>query len=141
MKKYALGNWKGSGKDGSGTITTQSEQMKQVKICFSSRFEDGKGTNPEELLAAAHVGCFTMKLSFLISEAGFIPENIDSRCDITLDLEKAIISLSHITLKATIPGITLEKFNEVVEDAKENCPVSKLFNSEITIEAILVEAN
>ena len=137
MKRFATANWKGTGKEGKGLISTQSTVLENTQYAFGSRFEDGKGTNPEELAAAAHAGCFTMKLSFNLTGAGFPPDNIDTKCDITLDPAKGEITESHLTVKATIPGITKEKFDELVADAKANCPLSKLFNTNITYEATL----
>lgn len=137
MKRYATANWKGTGKEGKGNITTQSKVLEQAQYSFGSRFEEGIGTNPEELIAAAHSGCFTMKLSFNLTKAGFTPENIDTRCDITLDADKGEISTSHLTVKAKVPGISKEQFEEQVTDAKLNCPVSKLLKANITCEATL----
>src|SRR6218665_2210876 len=135
MKRYATANWKGTGKEGKGSISTQSNALSNAAYSFSSRFADGPGTDPEELAAAAHAGCFTMKLSFNLSTAGFAPDNIDTRCDITLDPAKGEITQSHLTVKAKVPGISKEKFDELVADAKANCPLSKLFNTNITYEA------
>lgn len=137
MKRYATANWKGTGKEGKGNITAQSKILEQAQYSFGSRFEEGVGTNPEELIAAAHSGCFTMKLSFNLTKAGFTPENIDTRCDITLDADKGEISTSHLTVKAKVPGISKEQFEELVTDAKLNCPVSKLLKATITCEATL----
>jgi osmotically inducible protein OsmC len=137
MKRFATANWKGTGKEGKGLISSQSTILDNTQYGFTSRFADGKGTNPEELLAAAHAGCFTMKLSFNLTEAGFTPENIDTRCEITLDMTSGTITTSHLIITATVPGVTKEKFDELVADAKANCPVSKLFNAEISYEATL----
>jgi osmotically inducible protein OsmC len=137
MKRYATANWKGTGKDGKGNLTTQSTVLNKNQYSYVSRFEEGIGTNPEELIAAAHAGCFTMKLSFLLTDAGFTPENIDTRCDITLDAAKGEITLSHLTINAKVPGINKQKFDELVSNAKDNCPVSKLLRSTISYEATL----
>ncbi|HEX8515314.1 MAG TPA: OsmC family protein [Bacteroidia bacterium] len=137
MKRYATANWKGTGKEGKGHITTQSTVLDETQYAFGSRFEDGAGTNPEELIAAAHAGCFTMKLSFNLTKAGFPPENIDTRCEITLDAEKGMISTSGLTVTAKVPGISKDQFDEQVADAKSNCPVSKLLNATISCEAKL----
>jgi len=102
---------------------------------FSSRFEEGIGTNPEELVAAAHAGCFTMKLSFNLSDAGFPPENILTKA--TLTFENGAVTLIHLDTKVIVPGITNDRFNELVEDAKLNCPISKLLNTTITLNAVL----
>ena len=133
MKRFATANWKGSGKEGKGTNTTQSGVLKDTQYSFNSRFAEGIGTNPEELIAAAHAGCFTMKLSFVIGAAGFTPDNIDTKCTITLG-EGAITS-SHLEVKATVPGMDAAKFAECAADAKANCPISKLLNTEITMDA------
>lgn len=135
MKRYATANWKGTGKEGKGTNTTQSGVLKDTQYSFSSRFEEGIGTNPEELVAAAHAGCFTMKLSFDLNAAGFTADNIDTKCTITF--ENGAITESHLDVKATIPNIDAAKFAEVAAGAKANCPISKLLNTNITMEAAL----
>ncbi|MBN8876352.1 MAG: OsmC family peroxiredoxin [Chitinophagaceae bacterium] len=135
MKRYATANWKGTGKEGKGTNTTQSGVLKDTQYSFSSRFEDGIGTNPEELVAAAHAGCFTMKLSFDLNAAGFTADNIDTKCTITL--ENGAITESHLEVKAKVPGIDAAKFAEVVAGSKANCPISKLLNTNITMDASL----
>lgn len=140
MKRFATANWQGTGKEGKGHISTQSTVLNKTQYSFGTRFADGVGTNPEELVAAAHAGCFTMKLSFNLTGAGFTPDNIDTRCDITLDTEKGAITESHLKVNAKVPGITKEKFEELVAHAKENCPISKLYNTTITYEATLGEA-
>ena len=137
MKRFATANWQGTGKEGKGSLTSQSTVLNKTQYSFGSRFEEGVGTNPEELAAAAHAGCFTMKLSFNLSGAGFPPANIDTKCDITLDPAKGEITSSHLTVKASVPGISKEKFDELVADAKANCPISKLYKTEITYEASL----
>lgn len=137
MKRYATANWQGTGKEGKGDLSLQSKVLTKTQYNFSSRFEEGIGTNPEELIAAAHAGCFSMKLSFLLTDAGFPPANIDTRCEITLDAAKGIISLSHLKVNATIPGIKKDQFDELVANAKENCPISMLLNTTITCEATL----
>ncbi|MES1222303.1 MAG: OsmC family protein [Bacteroidota bacterium] len=135
MKRNATAVWNGSGKEGSGHLTTQSTTLNKTQYSFSSRFEEGVGTNPEELVAAAHAGCFSMKLSFVLGAAGFTPDEIQTRCDITLD--NGAITESHLTVSAKIPGINEEQFNAAVADAKANCPISKLLNTNITHEAVL----
>jgi osmotically inducible protein OsmC len=136
MKRTATANWKGSGKDGKGTTSTQSGVLNNTQYSFLSRFEEGIGTNPEELIAAAHSGCFTMKLSFVLNEAGFTADNIDTKCLITF--ENGAITQSHLEVSATVPGIDEAAFSNAVLDAKENCPISKLLNTTITIEYKLV---
>lgn len=135
MKRNATAVWNGSGKEGSGHLTTQSTTLSKTQYSFSSRFENGVGTNPEELVAAAHAGCFSMKLSFVLGAAGFTPEEINTRCDITL--ADGSITESHLTVSAKIPGINKEQFDAAVADAKANCPISKLLNTNITHEATL----
>jgi peroxiredoxin, OsmC subfamily len=136
MKRTATAIWNGSGKDGKGTLTTQSTTLKNAQYSYSSRFEEGVGTNPEELIAAAHAGCFAMKLSFVLQALGITPDSLDVQGEITLD--NGAITQSHLTLKAKIPGITQIQFKEATEDAKLNCPVSKLLNTNITLDATLV---
>jgi osmotically inducible protein OsmC len=135
MKRTADANWQGTGKEGKGTVSTQSGVLSNTAYSYKSRFEEGTGTNPEELIAAAHAGCFTMKLSFLLSGAGFTPENIDTKATITLD--NGAITSSHLVVKVSAPGLEKEKFDELAADAKANCPISKLLNTEITMEASL----
>ena len=135
MIRNATAVWHGSGKEGSGNLTTQSTVLDKTQYSYKSRFEEGVGTNPEELVAAAHAGCFTMKLSFVLGEGGFTPEEIETKCDITF--VNGVITKSHLTVKAKVPEITAEKFEASVKDAKENCPISKLLNTEITYEATL----
>ncbi len=135
MKRHATAVWNGSGKEGKGHLSTQSTTLSNTQYSYSSRFEEGVGTNPEELVAAAHAGCFSMKLSFVLGAAGFTPDAISTRCDITLADGK--ITQSHLAVTATIPGINQEQFNAAVLDAKMNCPISKSLNTEITHEAVL----
>ena len=135
MKRSSNANWKGSGKEGKGTVTADSGIFSNVSISYHTRFEEVKGTSPEELAAAAHAGCYSMKLSFVLGAAGFTPDNIDTRCTITL--ENGTITESHLDVKATVPGIDDAKFQECVEDAKKNCPISKLYNTNITATANL----
>lgn len=135
MARKATAVWKGSGKEGSGHLSTQSTVLNQTQYSFNSRFADGVGTNPEELIAAAHAGCFTMKLSFVLGEAGFTPEELTTECAITF--ENGVITQSALTLKAKIPGISKEKFDACAQDAKANCPVSKVLNTDITLTASL----
>lgn len=135
MKRNATAVWNGSGKEGNGHLTTQSTTLNKTQYSFNSRFADGVGTNPEELVAAAHAGCFTMKLTFVLNEAGFVPDELTTRCDITLD--NGAITLSELNVTGKIPGITAEKFQECAENAKENCPISKLYNCEKKLTATL----
>jgi osmotically inducible protein OsmC len=135
MKRNATAVWNGTGKEGTGHLTTQSTTLNNTQYSFSSRFADGVGTNPEELAAAAHAGCFTMKLSFVLNAAGFTADEISTKCDVTL--EDGAITESHLHVVAKIPGISKEQFDASVADAKANCPISKLFNTNITHEATL----
>ncbi len=138
MKRTATAVWNGSGKEGSGHLTTQSTVLSNTQYSFNSRFAEGVGTNPEELVAAAHAGCFCMKLSFVLGAAGFTPGSLEATCTITLSPEKGAVTNSHLALKATVPGISKEKFDECVADAKANCPISKLLNAEISVESELI---
>ena len=135
MKRKATAVWQGTGKEGKGHLTTQTGVLDKTQYSFSSRFEDGKGTNPEELIAAAHAGCFAMKLSFNLSGADFPPKELNVEGIITL--EDGAIKQSKLILKATVDGISKEKFDELVKDAEKNCPVSKLLNTEIVVESTL----
>lgn len=135
MKRQATAVWNGSGKEGNGHLTTQSTTLNQTQYSFNSRFAEGVGTNPEELMAAAHAGCFTMKLSFVLGAAGFTPESLETKCTITL--EDGVITSSHLQLTAKVPGISPEKFQECAAEAKANCPVSKAYNMAISLEAVL----
>ncbi len=135
MNRHATAVWHGNGKEGSGDLTTQSNVLNKVQYSYKSRFEEGIGTNPEELIAAAHAGCFTMKLTFGLNAAGFTPEQISTQCDITL--ADGAITKSQLKVTAKVQGIDQQKFDECAQDAKENCPVSKLLNTEISMEANL----
>lgn len=135
MKRTATAIWNGSGKDGKGNLTTQSNTLNKTQYSYKSRFEEGTGTNPEELIAAAHAGCYTMKLSFVLGGAGFEPESLETTCEITLD--NGTITTSHLTVKAKVPNISADKFKECAEDAKANCPVSKALNLTISMDASL----
>ena len=133
--KSATAVWNGSGKEGTGHLTTQSTVLNKTQYSFKSRFADGVGTNPEELIAAAHAGCFTMKLTFVLGEAGFTPEEIETKCDVTL--ADGAITQSHLIVKAKIPGITKESFDACAANAKANCPISKVLNTNISMDASL----
>ena len=135
MNRHATAVWRGTGKEGIGDLTTQSAALNKVQYSYKSRFEEGTGTNPEELIAAAHAGCFSMKLSFVLNAAGFTPDEITTVCHITLT--DGTITKSHLKCSVKITGIDKQKFEECAEDAKKNCPVSKLLNAEITLEAAL----
>ena len=137
MKRNATAVWNGTGKEGTGNLTTQSTTLNKTQYSFNSRFAEGVGTNPEELVAAAHAGCFSMKLSFVLGAAGFTADEISTKCDITIDPAAGAITESHLTVSAKIPGISKEQFDAAVADAKANCPISKLLNANITHEAVL----
>ena len=135
MKRHATAVWNGTGKEGTGHLSSQSTVLDKTQYSFSSRFENGVGTNPEELVAAAHAGCFSMKLAFVLNAAGFTADQIETRCDITL--ENGAITESHLSVKASVPAISKEQFDAAVADAKANCPISKSLNTNITHEATL----
>ncbi len=135
MKRNAPAVWNGSGKEGGGHLSTQSTVLNQTQYSYKSRFEEGVGTNPEELMAAAHAGCFTMKLSFVLGGAGFTPDSIETTCTITL--ENGAITSSHLVAKASVPNITPEQFQQCADEAKRDCPVSKAYNMDITLDASL----
>lgn len=136
ITRKAKANWKGTGMDGKGTISTQSTTLDNAQLSFKTRFAEGVGTNPEELIAAAHSGCFTMQLSFLLSEAGFIPEDLNTEAKVTL--EDGTITSIQLELTGKVPGISEDQFNEIAQKAKQICPVSKLLNAEITLSAALL---
>jgi len=133
--RRANANWKGTGMEGKGTVSTQSTTLNEAQLSFKTRFEEGVGTNPEELIAAAHSGCFTMQLSFLLSEAGFVPENLDTTAKVTF--EDGTITLIQLELNGKVPGISEEDFQKAAQKAKEICPISKLLNTEITLSVTL----
>ena len=135
MKRNATAVWNGSGKEGKGTLSSQSGTLKDTQYSFKSRFEEGTGTNPEELIAAAHAGCFTMKLTFVLGEAGFTPDKLETTS--TINFENGVLTESHLTVNGKVPGIDKEKFEAAVKDAEANCPISKVLNLKITSEATL----
>ena len=139
MQRSAEAQWRGDLKSGAGTISTASDTLSQTPYSFHSRFEQGKGTNPEELLAAAHAGCFTMAVSAQLAQAGLKADSLNTTCRITLDKTDGGFGIteSHLELKAKIPGATKEAFEKATEAAKAGCPVSKLFNTKITLDARL----
>lgn len=139
MNKTATAHWEGSLKEGKGTLSTESGALEYSPYGFNTRFEDGPGTNPEELIGAAHAGCFSMAFSMLLGEAGFTPEKIATNASVTLEKldDGFAITAVHLDLQARIPGIELAQFEEIAEKAKTGCPVSKLLNAEITLEKSL----
>jgi osmotically inducible protein OsmC len=140
MDRSASAVWQGSLKEGKGTISTQSGTLKETQYSFGARFADGVGTNPEELIAAAHAGCFTMALSAQFTEAGFTADSIETTAVLTLDLHgKPTITKIHLTTKAKVPGIDPAKFAELAHNAEVGCPVSRVLQAaEITLDAHLV---
>ncbi len=135
MKRRATAVWNGSGKEGKGHLTTQSTVLNQTQYSFGSRFEEGIGTNPEELVGAAHAGCFSMKLAFNLQEAGFTATELKTEAEIVF--EDGTVVASNLTLAAKIDGIDQAKFDELVKDAEANCPISRLLNTKITVTATL----
>lgn len=133
--RQASANWKGTGMEGIGTISTQSTTLDNAQLSFKTRFAEGVGTNPEELIGAAHAGCFSMQFSFLLNEAGFTADNIDTIAKVTF--EDGTITTITLALTATIPNITEEQFQTTALAAKEKCPISRLLNAEITLTATL----
>lgn len=134
--RSAKAQWKGSGKDGKGTMSTESTVLQDAQYSFNTRFEDGKGTNPEELIGAAHAGCFSMQLSFLLGEAGFTPTTLD--VDAKVEFKDGEIVKVTLDLKGDVPNIKADEFNKIANKAKEVCPVSKLLNAEIVLNASLL---
>jgi osmotically inducible protein OsmC len=140
MTTYGTARWQGGLKDGNGAISTKSGALTDYPYGFASRFEGKPGTNPEELIGAAHAGCFTMALSLILGEAGFTATEMDTKAEITLEKKDDgfAITKSHLILKAKIPGLDEAKFKELTAMAEKGCPVSKLLKAEITLDATLV---
>ena len=140
MKRKASARWQGTAKEGSGTLSTQSGTLDEVPYSFVARFGDGKGTNPEELIAAAHAGCFTMALSFALNNGGFTADAIDTEANLTMDQVNGnwTVTAVHLTTRARVPKIEAPKFAEFASNAKANCPISRLLNATITLDAALV---
>jgi osmotically inducible protein OsmC len=139
IKRRASAAWQGTGQDGKGHLTTQSGTLKDTPYSFTARFGDGQGTNPEELIAAAHAGCFAMATAFELSGAGHPPDSLQAEATVILEQDGPgwKISASHLVLRGRVPGIDAATFQKIVAGAKANCPVSKLLNAEITLEATL----
>lgn len=135
IKRNATAVWNGIGKEGKGHLSTQSGVLSETQYSFGTRFENGVGTNPEELVAAAHSGCFTMQLSFFLNEKGFTADTLTTKCVITF--EDGSITGSHLTIEGKVPDISESEFQELVTKAEKNCPISKLLNTTITSEAKL----
>ena len=137
MVRTATAVWTGSGKEGTGKMSTETSVLKDATYGYKSRFETGPGTNPEELIAAAHAGCFSMKLSFVLNEMGFTPDSLKAKCEVTF--EKGSVTKSHLIVEGKVPGIDENKFQEAVKNAEQNCPISKLLNTAISSEGKLVK--
>ena len=135
MKRSANAVWNGSGKEGTGRLQSDSGVLNEKAYSYKTRFENDPGTNPEELIAAAHAGCFSMKLSFILGAKGFTPERINTKGTVTL--ENGTITNSHLDVTAKVPGVSAEQFKDAAEEAKRECPVSKLLNASITLDARL----
>ncbi|NCT68643.1 MAG: OsmC family protein [Rhodanobacteraceae bacterium] len=140
MKKHASAVWTGGLMDGKGTMSTQTGVLSDAPYGFKSRFEDGPGTNPEELIAAAHAGCFSMALSLMLGQAGLTPERIETRAEVSLEKvgEGFAITASHLDVSAKVPGTDAAAFQRIATQAKEGCPLSKLMTAKITMDARLV---
>lgn len=141
MDRSASAVWHGGLKDGKGTLSTQSGVLKESQYSFSTRFENGIGTNPEELIAAAHAGCFTMALSAQLTDAQIVPETLETTAVVTMEKtdDGPTITKIHLTTRAKVPGAEKEKFDELAKKAKEGCPISRLLKAaEITLDAQLV---
>jgi osmotically inducible protein OsmC len=140
MKRTATAVWNGSGKDGKGNLTTQSTTLNKAQYSYKTRFEDGVGTNPEELIAAAHAGCFAMALAFGLQGAGITPDELDVTATVTLDVSSGTptITESHLELKGKVPGITNEKFQEFAKGAEQGCPVSRVLKAQVSLTATLL---
>jgi osmotically inducible protein OsmC len=138
INRKATAVWKGTGKEGTGVLSTQSTVLSDIQYSFNTRFADGVGTNPEELIAAAHAGCFAMKLSFDLNAAGYTADEITVSGTVSLDPAKGEVVKSHLVLKASIPNIGADEFAKIAEGAKKECPISKLLNTELTLDAELL---
>ena len=140
MQRTASAHWSGGLKDGKGAVSTQSGVLNQTQYSFSTRFENGAGTNPEELIAAAHAGCFSMALSAQLGNAGMTAESIDTKATLTMDKTDAGFTITsvHLDVKVRIPGADQAKFDEAAQNAKKGCPVSRVLNADITMDAKLV---
>lgn len=139
MKKSASATWSGGLKDGQGTISTQTGVMREAPFGFKSRFEDGPGTNPEELIGAALAGCFSMALSLGLGNAGLTPERIETRAEVTLDKQGEGFAITTIALdcRARVPGADADTFQRIAQETKQGCPVSKVLRADISLDAAL----
>lgn len=139
MNKTASAHWAGNLKQGKGTISTESGALKDNPYGFNTRFENQPGTNPEELIGAAHAGCFSMAFAMLLGEENFTPDSIDTQATVTLEKQSDgfAVTAVHLKMQARIPGIEQSKFDEIADKAKSGCPISKLLNAKITLDATL----
>jgi osmotically inducible protein OsmC len=133
--RKAKAHWQGSGKEGHGMLTTDSTVLNNTQYSYKTRFEDGVGTNPEELIGAAHAGCFAMQLSFLLGNAGFTPDDLIANASVFF--EDGNITTVTLDLEGSVPGISIEKFKEIATEAKEVCPISKLLSTKIILNVSL----
>ncbi len=136
ITRQGSANWQGTGNNGKGTVSTQSKVLDNAHLSFKTRFENEVGTNPEELVGAAHAGCYSMKLSFVLADLGYTATSIDTIATVTL--ADGAITAVHLDVRAQILNMTDHQFQEAALNAKENCPISKLLNAEITLKAVLV---
>ncbi|MFG6159485.1 OsmC family protein [Halomonas sp. 1390] len=137
IKNTATAQWKGGLKDGGGSLSTGSGTLKDVSYDFRKRFEGADGTNPEELIGAAHAGCFSMAFSLVLGEAGYTADSIDTEATVTLDPDSLSVTAVHLVTRGKVPGADQAAFEEAANGAKDNCPISKLLNAEITLDAKL----
>ncbi|MDD3458874.1 MAG: OsmC family peroxiredoxin [Weeksellaceae bacterium] len=138
MKKHnAQAVWYGSVKEGNGKISSRSKILDNTNYSFTTRFGDAAGTNPDELLAASHAGCFAMATSLMLGQEGFTPESLSANAEVTMNPETLTIESSHLTLKGKVPQISNEKFIEIATNASKNCPISTVLNCKITLDASL----
>ena len=143
MIRKSTASWRGSGRNGKGTLTTESGVLSHTIFGYRSRFEDGPGTNPEELLAAAHAGCFTMAVAFGLQLAGFTPTDLETDAAVSLepDGDRFTIAYSALTLRADVPGIDNDRFQEIARDAERNCPISRALRANVSLTATLVKSD
>jgi osmotically inducible protein OsmC len=139
MIRKSTASWKGSGRNGKGTLSTQSGVLSKTPFGYSTRFADGPGTNPEELLAAAHAGCFTMAVAFGLQLAGFAADTLETEAEVALepDGEHYMVAHSILTLRAQVPGITNSRFQEIAHEAERNCPISRALRTKVGLAAVL----
>ncbi len=140
MKRTATAKWTGSGKDGKGLLSTQTGTLSNTQYSFTSRFENGAGTNPEELIAAAHAGCFNMAFAFMLGDSGFSPDEINTTATLSIENQAGAWTVTSINLdvKAKVKEIDQTKFKQIADNAKKNCPISRLLNTNITMTATLL---